>query len=439
MKNKYFSSLLLYLICAAILCGTPALAVQHPENGEPVCASAKKTDSTVPVKTPPPNLSLEEAVALAVNHNPDLAVSKFSTRMAESETLGASLFPNPDLEFEYEDFDAPEKTLTIGYLIELGGKRSHRMGLADSGLELAEAELAAARVELIYETAGAFIDVLAARENLRIAREKYKLADQVYETAEERVLAGTVSPMEQVTARIKRSNAGLDVQNAEDALGIARTDLSAMWGGLPDDFKTVKGNFDRIEPVPSYDGLAAAMENAPRIRTKYAQIKVSQNHLDLEKRNRIPDLTISGGIKKTDETDDEIYIVGLSLPLPLFDRNQAGVARTAAALDQQTASLSAEKNRLTKDLNNAFQILKTAHQQANTIKIEILPAAQSVFDAVKEGYQEGEFGFLDLLEAQSTLYESHESHVQALGRYHHAVIALEKMLGRDLSNSNNRY
>lgn len=433
MNKKYLSFLLLYLICAAVFCGTLALAGQHPESAEPVPASAKETDSIAPVKADLPNLSLEEAVALAVKHNPDLAVAKFSTRLAESETLGSSLFPNPELEFEYEDFDAPEKTLTIGYLIELGGKRRRRMDVADAGIELAAAELASARVELIYETAAAFIDVLAARENLRIAREKHKLADQVYETAKERVLAGTVSPMEQVTAKIKRSNARLDVQNAEDALQITRTDLWAMWGGLPDDFKTVKGNFDRIGPVPSYEALAAAMENAPRIRTKYAQIKVSQNHLNLEKRNRIPDLTLSGGIKKTDETDDEIYIVGLSLPIPLFDRNQAGVARSAAVLSQQTASLFAEKNRLTKDLNNAFQILKTAHQQAKTIKTEILPAAQSVFDAVKEGYQEGEFGFLDLLEAQSTLYESHESHVQSLGQYHHAVIALEKMLGRDLS------
>lgn len=435
MNNKYFSPLWLYLICAAVFWGAPAVAGQHSDNTEPVPASAQKTDSIAPVKAGLPNLSLEQAVALAIKHNPDLAVSKFSTRMAESETIGASLLPNPELEFEYEDFDAPEKTLTIGYLIELGGKRSHRMNVADADLELAEIELEAARIELIYETASAFVDVLAARENLRIAREKYKLADQVYETAKERVLAGTVSPMEQVTAKVKRSNAGLDVQNAEDALGMARTDLWAMWGGLPDDFKTVKGNFDRIEPVPSYEALAAAMENAPRIRTKYAQIKVSQNQLDLEKRNRIPDLTLSGGIKKTDDTDDEIYIVGLSLPLPLFDRNQAGVARTAAALDRQTAALSAEKNRLTKELNNAFQILKTAHQQTNTIKTEILPAAQSVFDAVREGYQEGEFGFLDLLEAQSTLYESHESHVQSLEKYHHAVISLEKMLGRDLSQS----
>ncbi len=72
----------------------------------------------------------------------------------------------------------------------------------------------------------------------------------------------------------------------------------------------------------------------------------------------------------------------------------------------------------------------------NTIKTDILPAAQRVLDAVKEGYQEGAFSFLDMLEAQSTLYESHESYVQSLGKYHIAVIDLEKILGRNLSSFN---
>ena len=68
----------------------------------------------------------------------------------------------------------------------------------------------------------------------------------------------------------------------------------------------------------------------------------------------------------------------------------------------------------------------------NTIKTDILPSAKQVLDAVKEGYREGEFSLLDMLEAQSTLYESQESYVRSLGQYHHAVIDLERLLGRDL-------
>ncbi|MBC2715726.1 MAG: TolC family protein [Desulfobacteraceae bacterium] len=382
------------------------------------------------------DLTLEKVVAAVLEHNPDLNVSKFNTQLAEAEKLQASFFPNPELELEYENFDEPEKTLAIGYLIELGGKRKQRMELAGTAVELATIEFDGARVELIYETAAAFINVLLAQENLRITMEKEKLADQVYATSRERVLAGRVSPMEQVTAEIKRSNVRIEVQKADDELMIARTNLSSMWGNPGADFNVAKGSFEQIRSVPSFDSLSAAVQNSPVIRAKSSEIKIAENSLDLEKRNRIPDLTLSGGIKKIDESDDLIYIVGLSLPIPLFDHNQAAVKHASSELDRHAAALFAEKNRLIKDLKIAYQTLKTAHQQVNTIKTDILPSAQTVLEAVKEGYQEGEFGFLEMLEAQSTLYESHESYVQSLGQYHHAVIDLEKILGKDLSEFN---
>lgn len=425
MNIKNFSILLLALFCFTIGIFVPAFAEQKQITTNP--GKAKVVDM---------DLTLEKAVAAALKHNPDLTVSKFNTQLAKTEQLQASLLPNPELEFEYEDFDAPEKTLTIGYLIELGGKRGHRVELADAGLELAEVEYNAAKVDIIFETAAEFINVLIAQENLRITTEKEKLAAQVYATSKERVLAGRVSPMEQVTAEIKKSNASLDVQIAKDELMIARTSLAAMWGNPAADFKTAMGTFDQIQPVPSLEAIVASVKNSPMIKAKLSEIKIAETSLDLEKRNQIPDFTLYGGVKKVDETDETIYIVGLSLPIPLFDRNQAGVRQAAAEVSQQTAALSAEKNRLTKDLKIAYQTLKTAHKQVNTIKTDILPAAQRVLDAVKEGYREGEFGFLEMLDAQSTLYESHESYIQSLGQYHHAVISLEKLLGKNLSDFN---
>jgi cobalt-zinc-cadmium efflux system outer membrane protein len=436
MKMKYLSILLLYFSCFSIWFCAPAVAEQNQITTESASGADGEMAPNTQKETRIPELTLEKAVAAALENNPDLNVSKFNTRVAESEKQQASFFPNPELEFEYEDLDHPEKTLAIGYLIELGGKRNHRMKVADAGVHLAIVELDAARVETIYETATAFIDVLIAQENLRITKEKEKLADQVFTTSRERVLAGRVPPMEQVTAEIKRNNASLEGQIAEDELLIARTNLAAMWGGSNTDFQTAGGAFDRIQSIPPFEALSAAMENAPMIKARLSEIQLAETSLDLEKSNRIPDLTIAGGMKDVDGEDDTIYLVGLSIPIPLFDRNQAGVARAAAELEQQAAALSAEKNRILKDLKIAYQTLKTAHQQVNTIKTDILPAAQRVLDAVKEGYQEGAFSFLDMLEAQSTLYESHESYVQSLGQYHIAVIDLEKVLGRNLSSFN---
>jgi cobalt-zinc-cadmium efflux system outer membrane protein len=426
MNKKYFSILMLYLACCVF--GMSAAAVAEPIPSPKNPASAETDDAGAS------GLTLEQAVAATMENSPDLNVINFNARLSEAEMLAAAVFPNPELKFEYENFDEPEKTLTIGYLLEIGGKRALRMDVAATAAELASVERDAARVELIYKTATAFIDVLAAQENLRIAMEKEKLANHVYEISRERADAGRVSPLEVITAEIKQRNARLEMQQAEDALLIARTILAAMWGGSPVDFKTAAGAFDRIQPIPSLDALSAAINGSPMIQVKQSEIKVAENSLRLEKRNRIPDLSISGGVKKADASDDTIYIVGVSLPIPLFDRNQAGVSRAAGELARGFAALAAEKNRLSKDLAIAYQTLKTAYQQANTIQTDILPSAQNVLAGIQEGYQEGEFSFLDMLEAQSTLYETHESYVRSLGQYHHAVIDLEKLLGQDLAS-----
>ncbi len=424
------------MLCFSFLgigfCNT-ALSEQNKITSETLSAATINMDSNSETLTFEPDLTLEDAVSAALKHNPHLNVSQFNTRLAETDVLQASFFPNPELEFEYENFDEPEKTLSIGYLIELGGKRKHRMEVAGAAAELASVELDAARIEIIYETAAAFIHVLVAQENLRISMEKEKLANQVFETSRERVLAGRVSPLEQVTADIQRKNAMLDVQKSKDDLLIARTNLSSMWGSSEAAFNKAKGVLDRIQSIPSFDALAAAMENSPMIKAKRSEINIAETSLELEKRNRIPDLTLSGGVKQTDESDDTIYIVGLSVPIPLFDHNQAVVSRAAAELGRQAAALDAEKNRLNKDLKIAYQALQTAHRQVHIIKTDILPSAQKVLDGVKEGYQEGEFSFLDMLEAQSTLYESHVSYIHSLEQYHYAVIDLEKLLGKDIS------
>jgi cobalt-zinc-cadmium efflux system outer membrane protein len=424
MNAKYHLILICYISCwfFGLIPAAFSESLFLPEDHIPAAM-----DQTIPS-----TLTLERAIEAALERNPDLLAFKFNIRLADAEKLQASFFPNPEVGFEYENFDEPEKTLTIGYLLELGGKRRLRMDMAEASAELALLEFDAARIEIVYETARAFIDVLVAQETLRIATDKEKVADRVYETARERVQAGRVSPMEQATAEIKRNHARLEVRQAEDELLIARTSLAAMWGGSATDFKSADGLLDRIQPVPSFDALVAVMDDSPAIKAKLSEIKIADRGIDLEKRKRIPDLTFSGGVKKVDGSDDLIYIAGLSLPIPLFDRNQAAVGRAAAERDRRKGALAAEKNRLSKDLKIAYQRLTTAHQQVTVIKTDILPSAHGVLDGIAEGYQEGEFSLIDMLEAWNTLYESHESYVQWLGQYHHATIDLETLLGRDL-------
>ena len=394
------------------------------------------TDGTenVSSKNTETGLTLTEAVRAALENNPDLNASKFNLQIGAAALQQSKLFPNPEIEFEYENFDEPEKTLTVGYLLEVGGKRNYRRSLAEAALNGITAELKAARVEIACDTAAAFVDLLVAQERLIIAREKAKLADQIQEIAAQRVLAGQVSPMEEISARIKQDGARLDVQKAESETRIARTVLAVMWGGTENDVTKAVGRLEETEPLPTFESLTAFLDNAPLIRTQNRQVEIAEENLSLEKRYRIPDLSLSAGMKKVGETDDTVYIVGLSLPIPLFDRNQADIARAAAELGRQQAGLFAQKNRLRAEIKAVFENMKTVHDQVLAVRTEILPSARKVLEAVKTGYREGEFSLLALLEAQQTFYEAKENYVQSLGDYHHTVIELEKRLGRGSSD-----
>jgi cobalt-zinc-cadmium efflux system outer membrane protein len=436
MGIRYPLLLWLYLFCFFPVINPSVSGNEEKTVKETVVMSFKDKRLTACHQNRAAGLTLEKALSAALDKNPDLKAAEINTRVGEAALLQAGLFPNPEIEFEYENFDEPETTLTVGYLLELGKKRKYRRDVAVAEKDLLLAETEGTRSDIICRTAAAFINVLMAQENRYIALEKEKLADQVFETAGQRVMAGHVSPMEAITAEINKNKARLEVEKAENENLIFRTLLSAMWDGSADDFGQAVGAFDRIQPLPALEALTEAIDNSPVIRAKRSEISIAANNLTLENRSRIPDLSLSGGMKESDEMDDTIYIVGISMPVPLFDRNQGGVARASAELRQQQAELKAEKKRLLTEVQTAFQRLKTVHAQVHTMKTSILPSAEKVLDAVKEGYREGEFSLLDMLAAQGTLYETRESHIASLGQYHHTIIDLERLLGRDLLRLN---
>ena len=433
MNQKFFQSIC--LVWTIVITGSLAFAQEsHLQKEEPSIAVSKNQNAFTPDTFDDSELTLEKAITRVLGHNLDLKIAAFGETLAEAEKQAAAILPNPELEFEYENFDEPEKTISIGYLIELGGKRRLRMGLADAEMESAIAEYDATRNAIIYQTAQAFIDVAVAREHLALAKDREKTTRQVAEAAKERMRAGQIAAREQMAAEINQRNAELDVQNAKAEMTSARLHLAALWGGAAADVSDVAADFDRIDPVPPLYHLINAIAGAPAIRQIQKKINAAKVMLDLEKRHRIPDLEISGGMIQSDETDDTVYVAGFSLPLPLFDRNQAGIARAAAEHGQLNATLEAAKKSTIKETQISHQHLLAAHHHVLAIQTDILPSAREVFDSVQQGYQAGEFGFLDLVDAQRTLYDALENHIQSLSQYHHAKIEIERLLGKRLAD-----
>ncbi|UCG58007.1 MAG: TolC family protein, partial [Phycisphaerales bacterium] len=139
---------------------------------------------------------------------------------------------------------------------------------------------------------------------------------------------------------------------------------------------------------------------------------------------------IKGGYQYLEEGDDSALIVGLSIPVPLFDRNQGGIQEAGHLLAKTEDERRAAKASVLAALSAAVERLSGAYVEANVLKEEILPAAQSAFDAASEGYREGKFDYLSVLDAQRMLFEAKGQYIESLAGYHKARADVERLVGQ---------
>lgn len=386
-------------------------------------------------------LTLRQALALALLYNPELTAFSWEVRAKEAEALQAGLLPNPELGIEMENFagggefagtDTAETTVTLSQLIELGGKRDKRRAAATLEAELAGWDFETRRLDVLTATAKSFVAVLAAQERLGQADELAALAERFFGTVSERVEAGKVSPVEQIRARVPFSAARIAQDRARLALEAARKELAALWSGETVSFEHVVGSLESIAPVPSREQLAALLEQNPDVARWESEEQQRSARLALERANAIPDLTLFAGGRHFQETDDNAFVAGISIPLPLFDRNQGGVGAAHAARSKVMEEGRAARYRAAASLAAGYRDLRGAFVEARTLQEQILPAAEESFEAANLGYREGKFGFLEVLDAQRTLFEVRGQYIEALAAYHQARAEVERLTGAPL-------
>jgi cobalt-zinc-cadmium efflux system outer membrane protein len=145
---------------------------------------------------------------------------------------------------------------------------------------------------------------------------------------------------------------------------------------------------------------------------------------------RIPDPTFTAGVRRFRESGDSAFVAGMSIPLPLFNRNQGGILESRRRLAKAERESAAAEARVRVALAETYQALSTAVSEIDALKTTVIPGAQSAFEAASEGYRQGKFGYLDVLDAQRTLFEARGQYVSALATYHKAVADLDRAIGK---------
>ena len=408
---------------------------------------AKPTEtSNVPeIAEPAGPITLRQALALALMHNPELRAFSWDVRASEARRLQASLWPNPTLDVEVEEvggsggrsgFDAAETTIALSQLIEMGDKRSKRTKLASLEKELAGWDYEAKRLDVFTGVTRAFVEVLAAQQRLKLNEELLQLSEELMDTVTKRVDAGKDSPLEKTKAAVTLSNIKIKHQQAVQNLEFSRKQLSSTWAGKVPGFESVAGRLDSLSPIPSVDELTALIADNPDVARWSLEIDKAKAALELETSKAIPDITLSGGLQRFNETDDNAIVFGISIPLPISDRNQAGKLAATYNLAKAREKQRAAHTKIQMELVKAYQALSNSYTEATELDKNVLRGAESVFEASKIGYSQGKLDYLHVLDAQRTLFVAKAQYVDALDSFHTAKTDVERLIGSPIEGVN---
>lgn len=399
------------------------------------------------VRVPTDSISLREAVALALLHSPDLGAFAWETRAREARVLQAGRAPNPVVGVIAEDIGAtnsrggvaagdpvvaPQTTFEVSQLIEVGGKRAARRNFAARTRDLAAWDYETARIDVLTRVTHAFVDVLAAQQMVSLTAQTSRLVAQAHQGVIARVAAGVVSPIEETRANVELAAVRVESNRAIRLLEASRRRLAANWGATGEMSPAVAGDLDVISAVPSLSELTTRLAQNPEVARWEVEILQREAALATEKSRRLPDVTLSAGYRQFSELRTTAYVIGASIPLPVFDRNTGAVREAESRVAKGYEERRAAGARISTALAEAYRVLAGAHDELTELRTTVLPGSRQAFDAVSEGYRMGKFGFLDVLDAQRTLIAANAQYLRALSDYHKAVADVERLTGAPL-------
>jgi len=405
---------------------------------------AGKTGSMQPPAVPKGNLTLADALAASMLRNPELAAYAFDMRAAEARLLQARVLPNPELEFEVEEcdrdgngFDSAETAVVLTQTFELGGKRRWRKRAAQAEGDLAGCDYESKRLDVFAETARRFVHVLAAQERLELAASAVELAQKTNGAVSERVKAGKEPPLQASKSEAELEMARLDALAAQNTLAVARKKLAAMWGAETAAFDTAEGSLDHVpNAAASLEELRSRLEFNPDLARWDTELRLRRAALASQKAARVPDLKASLGFLQYEEDGTDAFAFGVGAPLPLFDWNHGNIMAARHELAAAESERSAAAVELAAALAEAQASLTNAHQRVRTLRTKVVPAMEQAYEAAHEGYRQGKFDFLDMLDAQRGLFEAQTSLVDALNEYQAALIDIQRITATGIGDLN---
>ena len=404
----------------------------------PPCSSAQQPASTIPTR-----LTLDLATEILLLRNPTILRERQNVVVARADVLDARQLPNPAFELGSESyplfesnpgpfFNRQELVIRVGQTIETAGKRRKRTRVAEQDVAVTQSFLQDTIRQLKLELQQRYYAVVLAKAEYELASEVLDQFDEIIRLNQVRYQQGEVSGLDLARVQTERLRFFNDLVGAEVQLQNAKTGLLELLG-----VKDMTVDIDvaeKLEFRPLDLMLASLQEQAQQARADLiAQRQHSERdrrQLTFEKALAVPNVTPFFGYKRDFGVNTVAF--GVVVPLPLFNRNQGGIARAQAHLEQDRHELQRVELAIRRDVQQAHQLVKAQGKRVRAMEATYVATAQRARDIAQASYRLGALDLIAFLDAERAYRETLRGYYQALYDHQVGLFALEAAVGKEL-------
>ena len=369
-------------------------------------------------------LDISTLERLVIEQNLELLSNSKQIEIAKGQLEQSRILPNPIMKFESGTGVEFETTGMISQTIILGKKRKLKIKLNELYFNKERLEYEILKQAKLTEVFKAFVSILHLQEILILQKDRITVADNLMNAVSRKVEAGKLSPAEKSRARIQLFQERLKLRSIEKSLQTAWNSISVLWGDEKSPFNQAIGDLSLLRDIP----ILISLEMAPDIQIFKLSLDIQQQKIQSEKAEAIPDLDLGAGLKRSN-IQRNTFQVGLSIPLPIFNRNQGNIKSAISELEQAQLELKRIESQLKTDVSNFQAQLENLVSEITIIDDDIIPEAQNACTIITDGYLNGRFTYLDVVNSQEMWFQSREQYVNALKDYHTNLFELERITG----------
>ncbi|MBA4150270.1 MAG: TolC family protein [Verrucomicrobia bacterium] len=351
------------------------------------------------------NLTLEQALALAEARHPLLREANANIAAAGGRVTQAGAFPNPEaiVRVESAPFDGkgdPEYLVGFSQRIPINGSIGKAREVESRDQERLRNELEVTRLTVRKKVHGAFATALyqeAAFNTLDAIRQHLSNGAEI---AKARVEVGDALSEDLARSEMELRWSELDLRQAKALREQALLELADALGEPSSKIGSLSGNINEVLELASLERISANLSAHPEIAAAQADVDLQRARVALAKAERVPDLNVEVLYRRIVEEKRNSADFGISVPLPLFNRNSGRVREAEAGVTAAEARSAKKRSDLAVNLRQLESQLAEALHRARLLQDEIMPRARKVLNAAEARYKEGDVSLSDVLPAR---------------------------------------